>query len=202
MKTHTTKGANILRPVAQLKDMIPGIELHHESLDGRGYPRAEGCGDSVAAAHYRRGRHIRRAHHKPALPAGARSRICAADHPQSLRQATRSHRGCRSDRDLRTRRNSHTAAGVQVAHRCPGGSGQPSVTPSSAPEVGPLWPPRKRSAIAIRTVRTTSHVRTPLSCRRAQARLLSFLRRSFADPWPLRSLILPPQDHNRSDRYN
>jgi HD-GYP domain-containing protein (c-di-GMP phosphodiesterase class II) len=38
MKTHTTKGANILRPVTQLKDMIPGIELHHESLDGRGYP--------------------------------------------------------------------------------------------------------------------------------------------------------------------
>ncbi len=38
MKTHTTKGAHILRPVAQLKEMIPGIELHHESLDGRGYP--------------------------------------------------------------------------------------------------------------------------------------------------------------------
>jgi putative nucleotidyltransferase with HDIG domain len=38
MKTHTTKGANILRPVVQLKEMIPGIELHHESLDGRGYP--------------------------------------------------------------------------------------------------------------------------------------------------------------------
>ena len=38
MKTHTTKGANILSPVAQLKEMIPGIELHHESLDGRGYP--------------------------------------------------------------------------------------------------------------------------------------------------------------------
>ena len=38
MKTHTTKGANILRPVAQLKEMLPGIELHHESLDGRGYP--------------------------------------------------------------------------------------------------------------------------------------------------------------------
>jgi HD-GYP domain-containing protein (c-di-GMP phosphodiesterase class II) len=40
MKTHTTKGANILRSVAHLKDMIPGIELHHESLDGRGYPHA------------------------------------------------------------------------------------------------------------------------------------------------------------------
>jgi HD-GYP domain-containing protein (c-di-GMP phosphodiesterase class II) len=39
MKTHTTKGANILSPVAQLRDMIPGIELHHEALDGRGYPR-------------------------------------------------------------------------------------------------------------------------------------------------------------------
>jgi len=38
MKTHTTKGANILRPVKQLAEMIPGIELHHESLDGRGYP--------------------------------------------------------------------------------------------------------------------------------------------------------------------
>lgn len=38
MKTHTTKGATILRPVVQLQEMIPGIELHHESLDGRGYP--------------------------------------------------------------------------------------------------------------------------------------------------------------------
>ena len=38
MKTHTTKGAAILRPVEALKDMLPGIELHHESLDGRGYP--------------------------------------------------------------------------------------------------------------------------------------------------------------------
>jgi putative nucleotidyltransferase with HDIG domain len=38
MKTHTTKGAAILRPVEMLKEMIPGIELHHESLDGRGYP--------------------------------------------------------------------------------------------------------------------------------------------------------------------
>jgi putative nucleotidyltransferase with HDIG domain len=38
MKAHTTKGANILRPVQQLKEMIPGIELHHETLDGNGYP--------------------------------------------------------------------------------------------------------------------------------------------------------------------
>jgi HD-GYP domain-containing protein (c-di-GMP phosphodiesterase class II) len=38
MKTHTTKGANLLRPVIQLGEMLPGIELHHEALDGRGYP--------------------------------------------------------------------------------------------------------------------------------------------------------------------
>jgi HD-GYP domain-containing protein (c-di-GMP phosphodiesterase class II) len=38
MKTHTTRGANLLRPVTQLEEMLPGIELHHESLDGRGYP--------------------------------------------------------------------------------------------------------------------------------------------------------------------
>jgi HD-GYP domain-containing protein (c-di-GMP phosphodiesterase class II) len=38
MKQHPTKGANIMRPVAQLKEMLPGIELHHESMDGKGYP--------------------------------------------------------------------------------------------------------------------------------------------------------------------
>src|ERR1700692_4400260 len=37
MKQHTIKGANIMRPVSQLKDMLPGIELHHEHMDGRGY---------------------------------------------------------------------------------------------------------------------------------------------------------------------
>jgi putative nucleotidyltransferase with HDIG domain len=38
MKAHTIKGANILRSVRQLTEVLPGIELHHESLDGRGYP--------------------------------------------------------------------------------------------------------------------------------------------------------------------
>jgi putative nucleotidyltransferase with HDIG domain len=38
MKQHTVKGANIMRPVSQLKNMLPGIELHHEHMDGRGYP--------------------------------------------------------------------------------------------------------------------------------------------------------------------
>src|SRR6201988_1703401 len=38
MKQHPMKGANIMRPVSQLKNMLPGIELHHEHMDGRGYP--------------------------------------------------------------------------------------------------------------------------------------------------------------------
>ena len=38
MKQHPTKGANIMRPVPQLKEMLPGIELHHERLNGKGYP--------------------------------------------------------------------------------------------------------------------------------------------------------------------
>lgn len=38
MRQHTIKGANIMRPVPQLKEMLPGIELHHEHIDGRGYP--------------------------------------------------------------------------------------------------------------------------------------------------------------------
>lgn len=38
MKQHPSKGANIMRPVAQLKDVLPGIELHHEHLNGKGYP--------------------------------------------------------------------------------------------------------------------------------------------------------------------
>ncbi|HXX18359.1 MAG TPA: HD domain-containing phosphohydrolase [Candidatus Acidoferrum sp.] len=38
MKQHTVKGANIMRPVAQLKEVLPGIELHHERMDGQGYP--------------------------------------------------------------------------------------------------------------------------------------------------------------------
>src|ERR1700693_1388680 len=38
MKQHTVKGANIMRPVSQLKEMLPGIDRHHEHIDGRGYP--------------------------------------------------------------------------------------------------------------------------------------------------------------------
>ncbi len=38
MKAHPVRGAAMLRPIPELADVIPGVELHHESLDGRGYP--------------------------------------------------------------------------------------------------------------------------------------------------------------------
>ncbi|HTX42030.1 MAG TPA: HD-GYP domain-containing protein [Acidobacteriaceae bacterium] len=38
VKAHTVKGAAILRPIEMLHHLIPGVELHHESLDGMGYP--------------------------------------------------------------------------------------------------------------------------------------------------------------------
>jgi HD-GYP domain-containing protein (c-di-GMP phosphodiesterase class II) len=46
MKQHPLKGANIMRPVAQLKEMLPGIELHHEHVDGKGYPHGL-SGDAI-----------------------------------------------------------------------------------------------------------------------------------------------------------
>ena len=46
MKQHPLKGANIMRPVAQLKEMLPGIELHHEHVDGAGYPHGL-SGDAI-----------------------------------------------------------------------------------------------------------------------------------------------------------
>jgi|GEM_PF-6832251 len=38
LQTHPGRGADMIRPVAEFADLLPGIELHHESLDGSGYP--------------------------------------------------------------------------------------------------------------------------------------------------------------------
>jgi putative nucleotidyltransferase with HDIG domain len=38
MKLHTVKGAEIMTPFDQLKEMIPAIRSHHEAWNGRGYP--------------------------------------------------------------------------------------------------------------------------------------------------------------------
>lgn len=46
MKQHPQKGAAIAGRVAQLQEMVPGIELHHEWLDGHGYPHGL-AGDEI-----------------------------------------------------------------------------------------------------------------------------------------------------------
>lgn len=38
MKKHPSVGSQIMKPVTQLKDVIPGIVSHHERFDGKGYP--------------------------------------------------------------------------------------------------------------------------------------------------------------------
>ncbi|HEX5717258.1 MAG TPA: HD domain-containing phosphohydrolase [Thermoanaerobaculia bacterium] len=38
MKLHTVIGAEIMAPIEQLREMVPGIRSHHEAWNGRGYP--------------------------------------------------------------------------------------------------------------------------------------------------------------------
>jgi len=38
MKTHTTKGAQIMEPIRQMGRMVPGLRSHHERWEGGGYP--------------------------------------------------------------------------------------------------------------------------------------------------------------------
>jgi HD-GYP domain-containing protein (c-di-GMP phosphodiesterase class II) len=38
MKTHTTKGAQIMQPIGKMQRVIPGLRSHHERWEGGGYP--------------------------------------------------------------------------------------------------------------------------------------------------------------------
>ncbi len=38
IKQHALKGAEILHPIKQLREIIPGVKYHHEQIDGSGYP--------------------------------------------------------------------------------------------------------------------------------------------------------------------
>lgn len=38
MKMHTVIGHDIMTPIEQLREMVPGIRSHHEAWNGRGYP--------------------------------------------------------------------------------------------------------------------------------------------------------------------
>jgi HD-GYP domain-containing protein (c-di-GMP phosphodiesterase class II) len=39
MKKHPEKGANIMAPIPQMRNVIPGIHFHHEKWGGGGYPK-------------------------------------------------------------------------------------------------------------------------------------------------------------------
>jgi len=45
IKIHPVKGEEILRPISQLKDILPIIRSHHEKIDGTGYPDGLKNGD-------------------------------------------------------------------------------------------------------------------------------------------------------------
>ena len=38
MKSHTTKGANILKDISTIPNIVEGAKYHHEKYDGSGYP--------------------------------------------------------------------------------------------------------------------------------------------------------------------
>jgi HD-GYP domain-containing protein (c-di-GMP phosphodiesterase class II) len=46
MKRHPEIGERILRDVRQIGDLLPGVQHHHERVDGRGYP-AGLAGDAI-----------------------------------------------------------------------------------------------------------------------------------------------------------
>lgn len=51
MKTHTTRGAEILAPLTGFEECIAGVKYHHEHYDGTGYPeRLKGEGIPMVAA--------------------------------------------------------------------------------------------------------------------------------------------------------
>ena len=92
MKTHTTKGANILRPVTQLAD----APRHRVAPRGARRPRiplrTEGRSDSASRPRHCRSRHVRCAYHQPSLPAGTHTRSGSPDHQEPGRKAPRSCR--------------------------------------------------------------------------------------------------------------
>ena len=94
MKQHPTKGEHILEAVPLLKEMAGDGLMHHENVDGSGYPRRpQGRRHPAARAHRERGRRLRRDDHRPALLEGddVRGRAGAAALPgrQEVRRQLR-----------------------------------------------------------------------------------------------------------------
>jgi len=45
MQTHPTIGADVMAPIARLKNVVPMVRHHHERIDGTGYPHRLGGGE-------------------------------------------------------------------------------------------------------------------------------------------------------------
>ena len=90
MKLHTVMGAEIMTPIEQLREMIPAIRSHHEAWNGRGYPDGlKGEQIPLFARIVGGGRHLRRDHHQPSVPAGLQPAVRGRDHHPPDRQPLR-----------------------------------------------------------------------------------------------------------------
>ena len=99
-KKHPAYGRDILDPIKFLHPLIPGVHLHHERWDGRGYPlKLKGNEIPHHRAHHLGRRHLRRHDERPLLPP---------------RPAAR---GRRSPRSSAARRRSSTPRSPATLHR-------------------------------------------------------------------------------------
>ena len=93
MKQHPTKGEHILDAVPLLKEKAGDGLMHHENVDGSGYPRGlRGDGHPAARPDRQRGRRLRRDDHRPAVLEGddLRGSDRTAEVPGRARSSTRS----------------------------------------------------------------------------------------------------------------
>ena len=70
MRSHPVIGCEIVSGIEFLEEAAQIVRHHHERWDGQGYPDGlPGEDIPLAARIFCRGRHLRRADHRPALPA-------------------------------------------------------------------------------------------------------------------------------------
>ena len=115
-KKHPGYGRDILEPIKFLHPLIPGVHLHHERWDGRGYPLGlKGNDDPAHRAHHRRRRHLRRDDERSRLPPRApargrrhRDRALLGDAVRSRGLATRSAKASTSTARASSRRGTRS----------------------------------------------------------------------------------------------
>ncbi len=79
IRTHPSKGAELVRPLRTARHALPYVLCHHERWDGDGYPsRIRGDAIPIEAPPARRRRRVRRDDLTEAVPPGAHARARAA----------------------------------------------------------------------------------------------------------------------------